>query len=127
LPVAGHNRTQFADLCPRTLPEQNSATNPPDVLYLPHSLRKWAKNMGGTADWGRVHNPLQHIAVGTRVRVYPGTDREAHGAVVEDFGEAAGYPVEIGRTHIVDAARRWAVQLDTGGLVFVDSNNITAA
>jgi hypothetical protein len=29
--------------------------------------------------------------------------------------------VDIGTVHIADAARRWAVTLDDGNLVFVDS------
>ena len=64
------------------------------------------------------------IAIDARVRVYPGTDREAHGVVVEDFADAAGYPVDVGAIHIADPARRWAVQLDTGGLLFVDSSDL---
>jgi hypothetical protein len=59
-----------------------------------------------------------------RVRVYPHTEVEASGVVVEDFGDSAGYGVDIGSEHIVDPARRWAVQLDNGGLVFVDSDDI---
>jgi hypothetical protein len=58
-----------------------------------------------------------------RVRVYPHTEAEASGVVVEDFGDSAGYSVDIG-SRIVDPARRWAVQLDNGGLVFVDSDDI---
>jgi hypothetical protein len=70
------------------------------------------------------HNGDLSVAVNTRVRVYPGTDKEARGVVVEDFGEAAGYGVDIGERHIADAARRWAVMLDNGALVFVDSDNL---
>jgi hypothetical protein len=65
-----------------------------------------------------------HITAGTSVRVYPGTDRERLGVVVEDFGETAGVAVSIAGHHIVDAARRWAVRLGNGELVFVDSNDI---
>ena len=57
------------------------------------------------------------LAVGMRVRVYPGTDAEGRGVVVDDCGQAAGYPVEIGGNHIADPARGWAVVLDTGDLV----------
>jgi hypothetical protein len=64
------------------------------------------------------------IAVDTRVRVYPGTDAECLGVVVDDYGESAGYAVDIGENHIADPARRWAVQLDTGSLVFVDSDDV---
>jgi hypothetical protein len=61
------------------------------------------------------------------VRVYPGTERETRGQVVDDFGEAASHSVDIGQTRIADPARRWAVILDGGGLVFVDSDQLGAA
>jgi hypothetical protein len=64
------------------------------------------------------------VAVDVRVRVYPNTDAEERGVVVEDFGETAGHAVVVGRNHIVDAARRWAVKLDSGALLFVDSDNL---
>ena len=63
----------------------------------------------------------ENIAVGMRVRVYPHTEAEARGVIVEDFGETAGHGVDIGTHHIAKPARRWAVQLDNGELVFVDS------
>jgi hypothetical protein len=65
-----------------------------------------------------------HLAVDMRVRVYPGTDAESRGIVVDDFGETAGCPVDIGENHIADPARRWAVLLDTGALVFIDSDQL---
>jgi hypothetical protein len=65
------------------------------------------------------------VAVNVRVRVYPGTDGEVRGTVVEDFGDMAGQAVNIG-DRIVDPARRWAVALDAGGLVFVDSDQLVA-
>jgi hypothetical protein len=34
--------------------------------------------------------------------------------------------VDIGENHFVGPARRWAVPLDTGGLVFVDSDQLAA-
>ena len=52
------------------------------------------------------------LAVNMRVRVSPGTDAESRGVVVEDFGEMAAQPVQIGGHHI-DPARRWAVVLAT--------------
>jgi hypothetical protein len=64
----------------------------------------------------------QGIAVDVRVRVHPGTDDEAGGVVVDDFGDSAGYSVDIGENHIADPARRWAVLLDSGSLTFVDSD-----
>ena len=66
------------------------------------------------------------VAVNVRVRVYPGTDGEVSGTVVEDFGDLAGQSVDIGENHIVGPARRWAVALDAGGLVFVDSDQLAA-
>jgi hypothetical protein len=57
------------------------------------------------------------VAVNVRVRVYPGTDGEVAGTVVEDFGDLAGQAVDIGEGHMVGPARRWAVALDAGGLV----------
>ena len=65
----------------------------------------------------------EDIAVDRRVRVYPHTEAEARGVIVEDFGETAGYGVDIG-TRIVNPARRWAVQLDNGELMFVDSADL---
>jgi hypothetical protein len=64
------------------------------------------------------------FAIDQAVCVYPGTDNQKHGVVVEDFGEMAGQSVDIGGTNIVGAARRWAVRLDTGELVFVDSHQL---
>ncbi len=64
-----------------------------------------------------------HLAVNMRVRVYPGTNAESRGLVVEDFGDLAGQAVDVGACHI-DPARRWAVQLDTGNLVFVNTDHL---
>ena len=63
------------------------------------------------------------LAVNTRVRLYPGTGTESRGVIVEDFGDLAGQAVEIGGHHI-DPARRWAVVLDTGDLVFVNTDEL---
>ena len=67
------------------------------------------------------------IAIGVSVRVYPDTDRERLGVVVEDFGDTAGERVHIGQHHIADAARRWAVELGDGDLVFADSGDLAPA
>ena len=67
------------------------------------------------------------IAVGDSVRVYPATVRERLGVVVEDFGDSAGHGVQIGQHQIVAAARRWAVSLGDGSLVFVDSGDLAPA
>jgi hypothetical protein len=66
------------------------------------------------------------VAVNVRVHVYPGTDGEVGGTVVEDFGDLAGHAVDIGGNHLIGPARRWAVALDAGGLVFVDSDQLVA-
>jgi hypothetical protein len=65
-----------------------------------------------------------HVAVGATVRTYPGTSHEVRGLLVEDFGDMSGESVDIGDQHIVDAARRWAVQLSDGSLIFVDDADI---
>jgi len=59
-----------------------------------------------------------------RVVVYPGTNAESPGIVVGDFGEEAGYGVDIAGTRRVGPARRWAVRLNSGELVFVDSDSL---
>lgn len=69
-------------------------------------------------------DPAPDPIVGDAVRIFPGTDRECRGVITDDFGEVAGCGVDIGAIHIADAARRWAVTLDDGGLVFVDGNDI---
>ena len=85
-------------------------------------MKRRMKGASGTAgDSGN-----SGVAVDMRVRVYPGTDGEVGGTVVEDFGDLAGHPVDIGETRIVGPARRWAVALDAGGLVFVDSDQLAA-
>jgi hypothetical protein len=71
-------------------------------------------------------NGSSDIAVDTRVVVHPGTDHEMHGVVVEDFADLAGMAVDVAENRIVEAARRWAVSLDDGGLVFVDSDSLIA-
>ena len=68
----------------------------------------------------------RRVAVNVRVRVYPGTDGEVGGTVVEDFGDLAGHAVDVGESHIVGPARIWAIALDAGGLVFVDSDQLAA-
>ncbi|MGV0811824.1 hypothetical protein ABQF34_07645 [Mycolicibacterium boenickei] len=67
------------------------------------------------------------VAVGSSVIVYPGTDDELHGIVVDDFADLAGTAVEVAGERIVEPARRWAVNLDDGGLVFVDDDSIALA
>jgi len=64
--------------------------------------------------------------VNSRVRVYPDTDAEARGVVVEDFGEMTAAGVDIGDNHFADPARRWAVLLDTGTLVFTDTAQLVS-
>ena len=66
------------------------------------------------------------VKVDAAVRVYPGTPQEVYGFVVEDFGDFSGESVDIGEHHIVDAARRWAVRLSDGSLVFVDDGDVVS-
>ena len=85
-------------------------------------MKRRMKDASGTAgDTGD-----SRVAADVRVRVHPGTDAEVRGTVVEDFGDLAGHAVDIGENHIADPARRWAVTLDTGDLVFVDSDQLVA-
>jgi hypothetical protein len=72
---------------------------------------------------GSSDGPSAQLAVNMRVRVYPGTDAEGPGVIVEDFGDLAGQAVDVGDCHI-NPARRWAVQLDTGNLVFVNTDQL---
>jgi hypothetical protein len=64
-------------------------------------------------------------ALGARVRVHAGTDAESLGVIVDDFGAMSGLYVRIGTNQLAVPARRWAVALDDGTLVFVDSDQIT--
>ena len=66
----------------------------------------------------------REVTVDAAVRVYPDTPREVTGVVIEDFGDISGQAVDVGEHHIVDAARRWAVQLADGTLAFVDDADI---
>jgi hypothetical protein len=70
-----------------------------------------------------VKNDAQQ-AVGARVWVHPETDAASLGVIVEDFGEISCLGVHIGTKQIAKPARRWAVVLDDGTLVFVDSHQI---
>jgi len=64
------------------------------------------------------------LAVDSRVRVFPDTDHEDRGVIVEDFGQETPQSVDIGGEHFADPARRWAVVLDAGTLVFLDSEHL---
>jgi hypothetical protein len=66
------------------------------------------------------------LAVNSPVLVYPETDEQQGGVILEDFGPSAGQAVEVGSNRIVGAARRWAVRLNSGDLVFVDSDQLRA-
>ena len=66
------------------------------------------------------------LAVNSRVRVFPDTDDERSGVVVEDFGEMTAQAVDIGDNHFADPARRWAVLLDAGMLMFLDTDQLVA-
>ena len=49
-----------------------------------------------TGSSGGTHGQL---AVNMRVRVYPGTEAESRGVIVEDFGEMDAQPVDLGGHH----------------------------
>ncbi len=66
------------------------------------------------------------LAVDSRVRFNPGADDECLGTVVDDFGEMEAQAVDIGEHHFADPARRWAVLLDGGALVFADTDQLVA-
>jgi len=66
------------------------------------------------------------FAVQMRVRVKGNGVKGGNGVIVEDYGDHAGYSVEVGDRRIADAARRWAVLLDNGSLVFADDKHLTA-
>ncbi len=79
----------------------------------------------GGDDHDQDHADNSEFAVDVRVRVHAGTDEEVVGVIVDDFGDSAGYSVDIGDNHIADPARRWAVLLDSGSLTFVNSDVLT--
>ena len=81
-----------------------------------------AKKAARDGDESRV----SELAVNTRVRFNPDTDEESLGVIVEDFGEMVAQAVDIGDHHFADPARRWAVLLDDGTLVFADSHQLVA-
>jgi hypothetical protein len=85
-------------------------------------MKRRVKDANRTAD----DTGDSRVAVNARVRVSPETGGEVGGTVVEDFGDLAGHAVDIGENHISGPARRWAVALDAGGLVFVDSDQLVA-
>jgi hypothetical protein len=64
--------------------------------------------------------------VGARVLVYPNTDAESRGVVVDDFGDISGVDARVLVDQKAAAPRRWAVVLDDGSLVFANSDQITA-
>jgi hypothetical protein len=82
--------------------------------------------MAKRVDDKRGESARHPLEVDSPVIVFPGTDQQQGGVIVEDFGESAGHAVEIGANRIVDAARRWAVRLNDGNLVFVDSEQLSA-
>ncbi|GGF37291.1 hypothetical protein GCM10007298_36290 [Williamsia phyllosphaerae] len=71
--------------------------------------------------------PMWNPTVDATVIVYPGSDLETSGRIVDDFGEFDAHGVEVNSTHISDPARRWAVLTDDGALVFVDTHQLAAA
>lgn len=66
------------------------------------------------------------VGITARVRVFPGSDREVHGVIVDDFGDSIGIPVDIGENRIAGPARRWAIMLDDDNLLFADTADLEA-
>jgi hypothetical protein len=75
---------------------------------------------------GDASSESSQLAVNTPVVVFPGTAEQQGGVIIEDFGDSAGHAVDVGANRIVSAARRWAVRLNSGDLVFVDSHQLSA-
>ncbi len=61
--------------------------------------------------------------IGMSVVVDIGDGVPARGVIVDDFGDLAGIPVGIGTEHVAQA-RRWAVDVDGGHIVFVDDEGL---
>lgn len=79
----------------------------------------------GRRDEERVDAPAYgEFAVGSRVRVHPGTSEERWGTIVEDFGDDVGYDVNVGGHLIANAARRWGITLDNGHLTVANSSEL---
>ena len=57
------------------------------------------------------------LAIDAPVVVFPGTDQQQGGVIVEDFGERSFNAVIL---------PGWAVKLNDGTLVFVDSEQLSA-
>ncbi|MGB8406465.1 MAG: hypothetical protein WCE30_20610 [Mycobacterium sp.] len=83
--------------------------------------------------WGQRRNRVAEdpgdataIAVGVRVRWQRADRLDAIGVVIEDFDGYHGVAVHVGDDRIVGAARRWAVALDSGELIFADSDELHA-
>ncbi len=79
----------------------------------------------GSAE-GKKRGKEAELAVNAPVLVYPDTEQQQGGVIVEDFGPSAGHAVEFGENRIAAAARRWAVRLNSGELAFVDSDDLRA-
>ena len=67
------------------------------------------------------------MSVDMHVLVYPGSAEETHGIVIEDFGDLPFQAIEVSDTQIAPAVRRWAVTLDSGELIFVNSDQLAVA
>jgi len=100
------------------------ATNPSLTGTIGTVSKKGRRGAG--KDGGADNAGDAEVSVNQRVRVYVDTDAETRGVVVDDFGDDAGHSVDVLDSHFVDPARRWAVLLDDGTLVFVDSHQLAA-
>jgi hypothetical protein len=73
---------------------------------------------------GKDSSPQDELEVNAPVLVFPESAEQQGGVIVEDFGHSAGQPIDIGTNRIVEGARRWAVRLNSGDHVFVDSEQL---
>src|SRR5262245_52938378 len=60
--------------------------------------------MAKRVDRGKGESAPDPLAVDAPVVVFPGTDQQQGGVIVEDFGDSAGQAVEIGGNQIAGAA-----------------------
>jgi hypothetical protein len=88
-------------------------------------MNRQKRGTDGASLGGQVQSKPVSYCAGRQVVVYPGTGRQARGSIVEDFGEFSAEAVEVNNIRIAEPARRWAVCLDDGGLVFVDSEDLS--
>lgn len=121
-PGIGPDRVTNNDVIDRTAPRRGGF---PENVNVRGTISDGGATMSEHPD-GDQNSAPDGVNITARVCVFPSTDDEAHGVVVDDFGDMVGVPVEIGGNRIAGPARRWAVMLDDDNLVFVDSHQLVA-